>query len=129
MLDDLSHVYLFDAQAREQNLSPQARLEFHKANSGPIMAELHDWMQSRMDGKLVEPNSALGAAFKYMLKHWEALTGFLKTPGAPLDNNLRTNSEKGHPAQKKQFVLQDSPWRPCRRHLHPNLQILRSQCL
>jgi len=88
MLDDLSHVYLFDAQAREQNLSPQARLAFHKANSGPIMAELHDWMQSRMDGKLVEPNSALGAAFKYMLKHWEALTGFLKTPGAPLDNNL-----------------------------------------
>jgi transposase len=88
MLDDLSHVYLFDAQAREQNLSPQARLEFHKANSGPIMAELHDWMQSRMDGKFVEPNSALGGAFKYMLKHWEALTGFLKTPGAPLDNNL-----------------------------------------
>ena len=88
MLDDLSHVYGFDAQAREQNLSPQARLEFHKANSGPIMAELRDWMQSRMDGKFVEPNSALGAAFKYMLKHWEALTGFLKTPGAPLDNNL-----------------------------------------
>lgn len=88
MLDDLCQIYRFDAQAKEQNLSPAARLEFHQANSGPILAQLHDWMKSQMDDKLVEPNSALGAAFKYMLKHWQALTRFLSTPGAPLDNNL-----------------------------------------
>jgi transposase len=88
MLDDLCQIYRFDAQAQEQNLSPQARLEFHQANSGPIMTLLHDWMQSQMDDKRVEPNSALGAAFKYMLKHWPALTRFLTTPGAPLHNNL-----------------------------------------
>ncbi len=88
LLDDLCLVYRFDAQAQEQNLSPQARLEFHQANSGPIMTSLHEWMQSQMDHHLVEPNSALGTAFKYMLKHWPALTRFLNTPGAPLHNNL-----------------------------------------
>jgi transposase len=30
----------------------------------------------------------LGKAFTYMLKHWDALTLFLKIEGAPLDNNL-----------------------------------------
>jgi hypothetical protein len=88
MLDDLCQIYRFDAQAQEQNLSPQARLQFHQANSGPLMTSLHDWMQSQMDDHLVEPNSTLGAAFKYMLKHWPALTRFLNTPGAPLHNNL-----------------------------------------
>jgi hypothetical protein len=36
----------------------------------------------------VEPNSGLGEAITYMLKHWEKLTLFLREPGAPLDNNL-----------------------------------------
>src|SRR5262245_56961193 len=34
------------------------------------------------------PNSALGGAIGYMLKHWEKLTLFLRQAGAPLDNNL-----------------------------------------
>ena len=38
--------------------------------------------------RLVEPNSALGKAILYMLKHWEKLTLFLRKPGAPLDNNI-----------------------------------------
>jgi transposase len=35
-----------------------------------------------------EPNSSLGEAFSYMLKRWDALTLFLREPGAPLDNNI-----------------------------------------
>jgi len=88
MLEDLSQIYHFDALAREQKLSPQARLEFHQANSGPIVDPLQGWMQNQLAAKLVEPNSRLGEAFKYMLKHWQALTRFLDKPGAPLDNNL-----------------------------------------
>ena len=38
--------------------------------------------------KKVEPNSGLGAAMTYCLKHWERLTLFLRQAGAPLDNNL-----------------------------------------
>jgi hypothetical protein len=46
------------------------------------------WLQRQFDEKLVEPNSALGAAINYLLKHWEKLTLFLRKAGAPLDNNL-----------------------------------------
>src|SRR5258708_39276303 len=52
------------------------------------MDQLKVWMQEQIDQKLVEPNSGLGQAIRYMLKHWEALTRFLKVTGAPLDNNI-----------------------------------------
>ena len=38
--------------------------------------------------KRTEPNSALGGAIRYMLRHWEKLTLFLRQAGAPLDNNM-----------------------------------------
>ena len=40
------------------------------------------------DQRLVEPNSALGGAIAYLLKHWAKLTLFLRVPRAPLDNNI-----------------------------------------
>src|SRR5436190_16436945 len=36
----------------------------------------------------VEPDSGLGQAISYLLKHWEKLTLFLRVAGAPIDNNL-----------------------------------------
>jgi Transposase IS66 family len=35
-----------------------------------------------------EPNSGLGKAITYLLRHWRPLTLFLRQAGAPLDNNL-----------------------------------------
>ena len=45
-------------------------------------------MQAELDEHRVEPNSPLGEAMRYMLKHWPALTLFLRVAGAPLDNNI-----------------------------------------
>src|SRR5262245_26852182 len=52
------------------------------------MEQLHDWLKRQLDEKRTEPNSALGEAIGYMLKHWEKLTLFLRQAGAPLDNNV-----------------------------------------
>ena len=88
MLEALSVIYRNDALGRKRNLSPTARLEFHQTESGPRMDELHAWLTGQLDERLVEPNSSLGGAIAYMLKHWEKLTLFLHAPGAPLDNNV-----------------------------------------
>jgi transposase len=88
VLEVIAVIYKNDALAREQNLSPEARLEFHQAESGPAMTDLHAWLARQFDERLVEPNSALGEGISYMLKHWEKLTLFLRVPGAPLDNNV-----------------------------------------
>jgi len=88
VLEALSVIYHNDAIARERNLSPEARLQFHQAESGSTMEQLHDWLTRQFEDRLVEPNSALGGAIAYMLRHWEKLTLFLRVPGAPLDNNI-----------------------------------------
>ena len=87
VLEALRHVYHTDALARERELSPEDRLALHQAESGPVMKELHAWLSRQFDDRLVEPNSSLGGAITYMLKHWKKLTLFLRVPGAPLDNN------------------------------------------
>lgn len=86
VLDDLRAVYRFDAQTR--GMTGRERLLYHQTNSKPILDELQKWIQSQFDERLVEPNSRLGDAMKYMLSHWDGLTCFLDVEGAPLDNNL-----------------------------------------
>jgi hypothetical protein len=88
VLQALKVIYRNDAVAQQRKLSPEDRLRFHQAESGSIMAELQTWMKRQLDDRLVEPNSVLGEAITYMLKHWEKLTLFLRQPGAPLDNNV-----------------------------------------
>jgi transposase len=88
VLEALKVIYKNDTIARKQELSPEERLRFHQAESGPIMEELHDWLNRQFDQRLVEPNSGLGESINYMLNHWKGLTLFLRQAGAPLDNNI-----------------------------------------
>jgi len=88
VLDCFSQVYQHDEHCKNENLDLRARLEYHQKNSGPLMEALRIWMNNLLLYKRVEPNSSLGEALAYMLKRWEWLTQFLRTPGAALDNNL-----------------------------------------
>ncbi len=88
VLESLGSVYSNDAQARAQELSPVDRLRFHQERSGPVMMQLHGWLEAQLAEKKTEPNSGLGKAITYLLRHWKGLTTFLRHPGAPLDNNL-----------------------------------------
>lgn len=84
----LARVYKNDAIAKKREMSDVERLRFHQDNSGPLMEKLHAWLHMQLAEKKVEPNSGMGGAIGYMLKHWEALTLFLRKAGAPLDNNI-----------------------------------------
>jgi transposase len=88
VLRALKEVYKNDATARKGHMSPEARLRFHQAESGPIMKDLREWMTRQIDQRLVEPNSGLGEAISYMTKRWDKFTLFLREAGAPLDNNI-----------------------------------------
>mgnify|MGYP001044459834 CR=1 FL=1 len=94
VLESLRDVYKNDEAARERGLSPDERLAYHQAESGPVLQRLRDWLQAQFAQKRVEPNSALGKAMTYLLKRWESLTLFLRVPGAPLDNNICERSLK-----------------------------------
>ena len=65
-------------------------MQFHQQHSGPVMEQLHGWLEAQLTERRTEPNSGLGKAISYLLKHWTKLTLFLRQTGAPLDNNLVT---------------------------------------
>ena len=84
VLETLGDVHKYDAEARSAQLSPPDRLQ----HSGPVMEQLNHWLEAQFALKQVEPNSGLGKAITYLLRHWKGLTAFLREAGAPLDNNL-----------------------------------------
>lgn len=83
----LKRVYRADALAKAFRLSPEKRLRLHQHRSGPVMDELSTWLKEQLAARQIEPNSSLGSAVSYMLKHWDRLTLFLRVAGAPLDSN------------------------------------------
>jgi hypothetical protein len=88
VLETLGAVYGYDEEARREGMSDIERLVHHQARSGPLQEDLRQWGKQRLDEHLVEPNSGLGQAISYMLKHWEKLALFLRRAGAPLDSNI-----------------------------------------
>jgi hypothetical protein len=88
VLESLGAVYGFDAETRERGLTPEERPRFYQTHSAPAMEALHQWMEIQFTEHKTEPNSGLGKAISYLLKHWTKLTLFLRQPDAPIDNNI-----------------------------------------
>ncbi len=88
VLEMLGQVYGHDAQARELGMTPDERLRLHQERSEPVMDKLHSWLGAQLAERRTEPNSGLGQAISYLLRHWQPLTLFLRQAGAPLDNNI-----------------------------------------
>lgn len=88
VIEQLALIYKYDAEAKQQHMTADKRLAHHQQFSAPIMEALRIWMYEQFDQHKVEPNSALGAAIKYMQKHWEKLTRFVSVSGAHIDNNI-----------------------------------------
>jgi transposase len=88
VLESLGAVYGFDAEAKDLGLTPEKRLTFHQTHSAPVMEDLRQWMEAQFAEHKTEPNSGLGKAISYLLRHWTKLTLFLRQQGVPLDNNV-----------------------------------------
>jgi transposase len=88
ILEVLGRVYAHDAHCSQQQLSPEQRLAYHQEHSAALMQGLQTWMNERFAQREAEPSSGLGQAMKYLLKHWQPLTLFLRRAGAPLDNSI-----------------------------------------
>lgn len=88
VLKTLEKIYANDAYTKQMSMSPEERLKYHKDNSATLMEDLKTWLENQLKDKNIEPNSALGGAISYMLKHYKGMTLFLRVAKAPLDNNL-----------------------------------------
>lgn len=88
LLKAIRRVYRVERLCRFYRLSDDQRLRVHRKWSGPVMGGIPTWAKAQLDQKRIEPNSGMGKALKYLLRHWDKLTLFLRRPGVPLDNNV-----------------------------------------
>lgn len=89
VLEELAKVFVLDAVAKKDELTPAERLELRQRKSGAILGRLRQWIRRKLyRERAIEPNSELGRALKYILKHWPKLTLFLRKPDVPLTNNI-----------------------------------------
>ena len=130
--ETLGSAYKYDAQARAAQLSPQERLVFHQHHSQPVMKTLHEWLEAQFAQHLVEPNSGLGKAITYFLRHWKGLTAFLREAGAPVDNNLCERAQTRRAASQECVVLSHAARLGGRRPVYEPDPLLRTggrECL
>jgi hypothetical protein len=88
VLKQYSCIWQHDATVKAQNLSPEARLAYHREHSLPVMENIRDWGKTQLQTDTVEENSGLGKAIRYFDKHYNGLTRFCTHIGARIDNNI-----------------------------------------
>lgn len=88
VLETFREVFHYDELAREQEMDAGQRLTYHQQHSQPLMDELKVWCNQQFDQRIVEPNSGLGKAIRYLFNHWDALTLFLRQVNAPISSNI-----------------------------------------
>lgn len=71
----------------EAELSPEARRDYHREHSRPLLRQITEYGEEQLEERKVEPNSDLGEAFEYVIGNERRLSAFARHPGAALDNN------------------------------------------
>ena len=87
VLEAIRQVYKHERVIKNLQLDAAARLVYHQEHSQPLLERMKGWLLNQMDQRLIEPNSPLGKAIKYLKNHWDGLMGFCRHEGAPLDNS------------------------------------------
>ena len=82
----IARLYRIEHLADARELTPQARAELRQGRSLPVLDKLKRWLLATSQSE--PPSSDLAKAAAYPLKHWEALTRFVKDGRVSLDNNL-----------------------------------------
>jgi transposase len=91
-------------------MDPDQRLKYHQENSAKLMEDLKTWLTDQLEDKKIEPNSGLGQAISYMLKHFKGMTLFLSVAKAPLDNNLCEQVLKKAILHRKNSLFYKTPY-------------------
>ncbi len=99
-------LYKIERQAKDQKLTAIERYELRQTESKPIMTQFKSWLDEH--APLVLPESALGKAFAYAIKHWAGLTKFLDDGRLEIDNNLTEQEIKPLVIARKNFMFADS---------------------
>ncbi len=88
VLECYEPVWANEAHCKRVALDSGQRLAYHQEHSLPHMNKLKAWCEQQLsEAGSVEPNSNLGQAMAYLVRHFEGLSAFCRVLNAPVDNN------------------------------------------
>ena len=105
ILGQIQQLYEIEAELRERGVGPNLRLTYRLSRSQPVVNRLHRiclyWQRKRR----FLPQSAMGKAIHYLLKHWFSLCLYLDDPKLEIDNNLVENAIRPTALGKKNWLF------------------------
>ena len=107
ILARIADLFAIDAQARQQELTPEARHALRQEKSLPLLPVIRQ--QAEAVRSQVLPASALAKACNYMLNLWDRLARCLDYPQVELSNNWAENSMRPVAVGRKNWIHIGSP--------------------
>ena len=94
---------LFAIEREINGRSPDERLGVRQELSAPLMAELHDWLNTQLSR--ISRNHDLAKAINYMLRRWDAFIRFLADGRVCLSNNSAERALRCVPLGRKSWLF------------------------
>jgi transposase len=88
----IARLYAVEERAKALSLSPEQRLALRQRTSARLTAKLHQYLLQLQQEVL--PKSPSGAAVRYALNQWEALTRFLQDGELEIDNGATERANR-----------------------------------
>jgi transposase len=92
VLHMIGRLYAVESRAKEMALTPQQRLALRRRLSARLIGKLHNYLLELKTQVL--PRSPSGAAVRYTLNQWEALTRFLEDGELEIDNGATERANR-----------------------------------
>ena len=91
-LNLIQRLYAVEREARDGDLSCEARKELRLDKALPVINLLGNWLAGQIDDTL--PKSPIGKAVRYAVRLWDELQAYLYDGRLEIDNNLIENAIK-----------------------------------
>jgi transposase len=103
-LSRIGTLYAIEAELRGR--PPQERQAARQARAGPLLDELHAWLQATLG--TVSQKSELALALRYAITRWTALTRYRDDGGIEIDNNAAERSLRAVAIGRKNYLFAGS---------------------
>jgi transposase len=100
-------LYAIETEARDNQLTPEARYQLRQEKSAVILDAFKKWLDHHLTK--TSEHGAIGKAIRYCLSHWVELNNYLKDGRIEIDNNLVENAIRPFALGRKNWLFNGSP--------------------
>lgn len=102
----IGKLYEVEREAKEKELTPEARKALRLEKSLPVINEMAAWMKEQL--VIVKPREAIGKALLYSANRWAELSNYLLDGSLEIDNNLIENAIRPVALGRKNYLFAGS---------------------